>query len=187
MIEEEASGQGEPFGLADALPGAEHHCDRAVAHLERRTAWGDLLEAVVALLEAAGGHDVGNAVRTHLERTAATVPARCAPDHARVRVLLAALRLHGAAERDLRDRLRLAGLAADGDQESADPPSPRAARARHAERTLSARRSAVHQVLLALGGGDLPATGAGHWLDALVDDLPPDVSQGETDRDRAAR
>ncbi|MDP9436758.1 MAG: hypothetical protein M3P93_16845, partial [Actinomycetota bacterium] len=56
---------------ADALPSADHHCRRATAHLEGRPARGSLLEAIVALLEAAGGPDVGNAVRTHLERTGA--------------------------------------------------------------------------------------------------------------------
>jgi hypothetical protein len=172
-------------GLADALPAAEHHCRRAVAHIEGRTARGDLLEALVALLEAAGGPDVGNVVRTHLERTAATVPARCAPDRARVRVLTAALCLHSAAERDLRDRLRLAGLVGRG-REAPDQQFGRAARARHAERVLNARRSAVDRVVVALGGA-LPGTRDGLWLDALVGDLPSDLSQAETDHDPGAR
>lgn len=86
--------------LADALPPAEHHCSRAVPHLEGRTACGDLLEALVALREAAGGPDVGSVVRTHLERTGVTVPARCATDRGRERVVPAALRLHLAAESD---------------------------------------------------------------------------------------
>lgn len=156
-----------------------------MAHVEGRTARGDLLEALVALLEAAGGPDVGNVVRTHLERTAATVPARCATDRARVRVLTAALCLHSAAERDLRDRLRSAGLV-DRGREAPDQPSGRAARARHAERVLNGRRSAVDRVVGALGG-DLPGTRDGLWVDALVSDLSSDVSQPETDHDAGAR
>ena len=87
--------------LADALPAAEHHCRRAVAHLEGRPARGDLLESLVALLEAAGGPDAGDVVRAHLERTGTTAPARCATDRGRVRVLSAAVRLLAAAERRL--------------------------------------------------------------------------------------
>lgn len=171
--------------LADVLPSAEHHCGRAVAHLEGRTARGDLLEALVGLLDAAGGPDVGNAVRAHLERTGATVPARCATDRARVRVLLAAERLHAAAERDLRDRLRSAGLVESGGP-APDEPSLRTTRARHAERVLLARRSAVDRVLVALAGADLPAAGEPTWADALVDELRCDPSQGETGRGAAA-
>ena len=172
-------------GLADALPAAEHHCRRAVAHVEGRAARGTLLEALVALLEAAGGPDVGNVVRTHLEHTGGTVPARCATDRAEARVLTAALRLHSAADDDLRDRLRAAGLV-DRGRAADDEPSGRAARARHAERVLDARRSAVERVVRALGG-DLPVTRDGRWADALVDDLAPVLSQGETGRDAAAR
>jgi hypothetical protein len=180
-----SSDVGEVPALADALPAAEHHCRRAVAHIEGRTAQGDLLEALVALLEAAGGPDVGNVVRTHLECTAATVPAWCATDRARVRVLTAALCLHSAAEGDLRDRLRSAGLGGRG-RESPDQRSGRAARARHAERVLNGRRSAVDRVVEALGGA-LPGTRDGLWVDALVGDLPSDLSQAETDHDAGAR
>ncbi len=188
MTEQEASSEfGDVPSLADALPAAEHHCRRAVAHLEGRTARGDLLEALVALLEAAGGPDVGNVVRTHLERTSATVPTRCATDHGRVRVLLAAARLHDAAERDLHDRLRSAGLVDCGGRRAPDQPSGRATRARHAERVLHERRSAVDRLLAVLAGGDLPPDKKMRWADALVGDLPPDVSQGETDGDADAR
>jgi hypothetical protein len=173
--------------LADALPGAEHHCTRAVAHLEGRPARGDLLEALVALLEAAGGPDVGNVVRTHLERTGTTAPARCATDRGRVRVLAAAVRLHAAAERDLRDRLRSAGVVDHGGLQDTDGRSGRASRAQYAERVLRGRRSVVDRVVAALLGGPLPATGDGLWVDALVGALPPDLSHGETDRDAAAR
>jgi hypothetical protein len=166
--------------LADALPAAEHHCSRAVAHLEGRAARGDLLEALVALLEAAGGPDVGNLVRTHVERTGAAVPARCATDRGRVRVLLAALRLHSAAEGELRDRLRAAGLADLDGHGTSDPLPGRAARARHSETVLRTRRWTVDRVVVALGGADLLATAAGRWDDALARGLPPDLSQGET-------
>lgn len=173
-------------GLADALPGAEHACTRAVAHLEGRAARGDLLESLVALLESAGGPDVGNLVRTHLERTGAAVPAPRACDSGRLRVLLAALRLHRVAEDDLRLRLRSAGLVDQGGPDDPDRPSGRPTRAWHTERVLSARRSAVDQVVAALAGVELSASAAGPWVDALVGDLPPDLlgrgpSQGETD------
>lgn len=166
--------------LADALPSAEHHCGRAVAHLEGRAARGDLLESLVALLEAAGGPDVGNVVRAHLERTGATVPAPCASDRGRVRVLLAAARLHAAADRDLRDQLGAAGLVDGGPPP--EEPSSRATRARHAHRVLQARRSSVDRVLAALGGGDLLTTREVPWVDALVGELPLGLSQGETVR-----
>jgi hypothetical protein len=179
------SDPGEVPGLADALPAAEHHSRRAVAHVEGRTARGDLLEALVALLEAAGGPDVGNLVRTHLERTGGTAPARCATDRARVRVLTAAVRLHSAAERDLRDRLRSAGLV-DRDQEAPDQSAGRSARAWHAQRVLTARRSAVDRVVVALGGA-LPGSRGSPWVDALVGELPSDLSQGETDQEAGAR
>lgn len=178
--------------LADALPPAEHHCARAVAHLEGRPSRGDLLDALVALLEAAGGPDVGNVVRTHLERTGAAVPDRFGADDGRARVLLAATRLHAAAEHDLRERLRRAGLA-DPAGPSSQLPSGRATRARHAERVLQGRRSAVERVVAALGAGALPAAGDGSWTDALTADLPPGPfqaaapSQDETVRDAPAR
>lgn len=173
------SGTTGPPGLADALPGAEHHCRRAVAHLEGRPARGDLLESLVALLEAAGGPDVGNGVRSHLERTGATAPAQRGTDGSRVRVLTAALRLHRAAEAELRDRLRSAGLD-DQVQDAPASPSGRDARARYVGRVLTARGADVDQLLRALAGGDLPTATAGTWVDALVGDLPPDASQGET-------
>jgi hypothetical protein len=102
-----------------------------------------------------------------------------------MRVLTAVLCLHSAAERDLRDRLRSAGLV-DRDLDAPDQPSGRAARARHAERVLTGRRSAVDRVVVALGGA-LPGTRDGLWVDALVGDLPSDLSQGETDHDAGAR
>jgi hypothetical protein len=173
--------------LADALPAAEHHCCRAVAHLEGRPARGDLLESLVALLEAAGGPDVGNVVRTHLERTGTTAPARCATDRGRVRVLAAAVRLHAAAERDLRDRLRSTGLVDHDGRQAPERLAGRATRAQYAERVLLVRRSVVERVVVALHGSPLPAGGDGPWVDALVGALPPDLSHGETDGAAAAR
>lgn len=182
---------------ADALPAAEHACARAVAHLQGRPARGSLPEAIVALLEAAGGPGVGNAARTHLERTGAAVPDRRPGDAPRLRVLLAAARLHAAAEQDLDERLRRAGLA--GGAHAGRPAGP-AMRAQHAERVLRARRAAVDHVLAALaardliGGGpaeDTVAQDAQTWVSALVGELPAALareaaSQGETGRGPAS-
>lgn len=60
-------------------------------------------------------------------------------------------------------------------------------RARHAERVLTAPRLAVDRVLAVLVGRDLPPTAASLRVEALVGDQQPDLSQGETDRDAAAR
>ena len=163
---------------ADALPAADHHCRLATAHLEGRPARGSLLEALVALLEAAGGPDVGNVVRTHLERSSAAPPTALAGDRGRERVLVAARCLHRAAESELRAALRAAGLdavaAGDAATRAADDAAERTARRERAaeraefvERVLAERRAAVDAVLDRLAGGALP-DGPAHWPEALT-------------------
>ena len=125
--------------VGDALPGARYALRRAL----RAGPGARGAEHLVGLLEAAGGLDEGNAARTHLERagTAAPVPGLgSAPA-----VLAAALRLHEAAEQDLRSTLHRSGL------RSTEPPSPgRQQRAEYAERTLAERDAAVRAVLARL-------------------------------------
>lgn len=154
---------------ADAMFSAELLCRRA-AELPSAdpTAVQDVL---TALLEAAGGADVGNAVRRHVER--APQPGygidRSSPTEARAQILEAAARLFLAAEEDVRSALAAAGLtpvpqasaAADGDAAAVpdtdgNPIGRRAARAAFAERTLTRRRAAVETVLRAMGGPPWP-------------------------------
>ena len=134
--------------LGDALPGAERALDRGV-QASQETAQADadtrLEPHLVALLEAAGGPDVGNAVRTHLERTRAAGPGeplcRALAGTADA-VLDAAYALHCAATSDLRSALAASGLAPD-----LDPQDRRRARAEHAASSLAARDAAVRAVL----------------------------------------
>jgi predicted phage gp36 major capsid-like protein len=83
-------------------------------------------------------------VRRHLER-AGTVPLPPELDGAPA-VLAAALRLHEAAEQDLRATLSRSGLRSDG---AARP--ERQQRAEYAERALAERDAAVRAVLGRLG------------------------------------
>ena len=163
--------------LADAMPGAERALQVAV---QRAAEPGPSVDAVVAalarLLEAAGGPDVGNAVRTYLERQAA------APEHvhgqSRDGLLDVALRLHVAADQDVRDALARSGLRAglappdiappgphapdphapdpqppDPHRPDPQPQDPRHARHAFAARELAARDAAVRAVLQRLRAG----------------------------------
>lgn len=148
--------------LADALPGAQRACALAVAHLGDDSAPpAAVVPALVRLLEAAGGPDVGNAVRAHLERYPARLPEQLGTDEPRRRVLRAAGGLHRAALDDLARALTSAGLTRQ------DP--ARSERAAYAERVLAARHEAVDAVLVALAQEDAPALSAviGTWAEAL--------------------
>ena len=138
--------------LGDALPGAERALARALA-----AAGSDDHAAVqphlVALLESAGGPDVGNAVRAHLERAglvrARPDPADPHPPPRTAEALLdAAYALHCAAQHDLRAALSASGLAV-----GLGPGDRRRARAEHAATSLAARDVAVTAVLGRLRAG----------------------------------
>lgn len=134
--------------LGDALPGAEWALDRGV-QAARSGADAAVQPHLVALLEAAGGPDVGNAVRAHLERSGRSGPGdrgtgRWSAGVAGTAdaVLDAAYALHCAAQSDLRSALTASGLGsglAEGDR--------RRARAEHAATALAARDAAVRAVL----------------------------------------
>lgn len=121
--------------VGDALPAAVRALRLALTAGPQR--WG---EHLVVLLEAAGGLDEGNAARRHLERAGPLSPAPS--DAGAPAVLAAALRLHEAAEHDLRSVLERSGLASSGSLSPA-----RRERAEFAERVLTERGAAVRAVL----------------------------------------
>jgi hypothetical protein len=125
--------------VGDALPGAVRALRLALT--AGPGTWG---EHLVVLLEAAGGLDEGNAARRHLER--AGPPSPPPSDPGAPAVLAAALRLHEAAEQDLRAALERSGLSSHG---SLSP--GRRQRAEFAEQTLTERGRAVRAVLARLG------------------------------------
>lgn len=136
--------------LADALPGAQRWCRQALERLDAADHAGTV-QSLVGLLEAAGGLDVGNTVRSHLERVGAFRPALRATDGPRSALLAAALELYLAAEQDLRQALGRAGLTSTGSSDD-DAAVRRDERAAFAQRVLTARRAAVEAVLQALAG-----------------------------------
>ena len=138
--------------LADTLPGAQRWCRQALERFDAADHAGTV-QSLVGLLEAAGGLDVGNTVRGHLERVGASRPPLGHADDAHRALLAAARELYLAAEQDLRQALGRAGLTAAGagDQDD-DAAVRRDERAAFAQRVLTARRDAVEAVLLALAG-----------------------------------
>ena len=136
--------------LADALPGAQRWCRQGLERLDAADHAGTI-QSLVGLLEAAGGLDVGNTVRSHLERVGVFRPALRATDGARRALLAAALELYLAAEQDLRQALGRAGLTSTGSNDD-DAAVRRDERAAFAQRVLTARREAVEAVLRALAG-----------------------------------
>lgn len=136
--------------LADALPGAQRWCRQGLERLDAADHAGTI-QSLVGLLEAAGGLDVGNTVRSHLERVGVFRPALRATDGARRALLAAALELYLAAEQDLRQALGRAGLTSTGSNDD-DAAVRRDERAAFAQRVLTARREAVEAVLQALAG-----------------------------------
>ena len=136
--------------LADALPGAQRWCRQGLERLDAADHAGTI-QSLVGLLEAAGGLDVGNTVRSHLERVGAFRLALHASDGARRALLAAALELYLAAEQDLRQALGRAGLTSTGSNDD-DAAVRRDERAAFAQRVLTARREAVEAVLQALAG-----------------------------------
>ena len=135
--------------LADALPGAQRWCRQGLERLDAADHAGTI-QSLVGLLEAAGGLDVGNTVRSHLERVGVFRPALRATDGSRRALLAAALELYLAAEQDLRQALGRAGLTSTGSND--DAAVRRDERAAFAQRVLTARREAVEAVLQALAG-----------------------------------
>lgn len=138
--------------LADALPGAQRWFRQALQRLDAADHAGTV-QSLVGLLEAAGGLDVGNTVRCHLERVGAFRPPLGEADDARCALMAAARELFLASEQDLRQALGRAGLTAAG---CADPDDDavvrRDERAAFAQRVLTARRDAVEAVLRTLAG-----------------------------------
>ena len=160
--------------LPDALPGSERMCRRAADRLaSREPGFTGVVEGIVGVLEAAGGPDVANCVRAHLERMGDRLPAsfadhRLADDRPRERILTSALRLYLAAEDDLRVALAGAGLSSAGQVDAAGgAAAPQRERAAFAERVLTARCEAVQAVLGELAAGEL-RPGNGTWTDALL-------------------
>ena len=146
--------------LADALPGAQRWCRQALERFDAADHAGTV-QSLVGLLEAAGGLDVGNTVRSHLERVGASRPPLGLADDARRSLLSAARELYLAAEQDLRQALGRAGLTAAGAGDQDDAAVRRDERAAFAQRVLTARRDAVEAVLRALAGsGDDEALSA---------------------------
>jgi len=96
---------------AEALPAADYHCRQAVDHLVAGDPGHELavVHGIARLLEAAGGPDVGNAVRAHLEQVGRP-PGLYAHGGPRERVLTSALLLHRATDDGLRGALAAAGL-----------------------------------------------------------------------------
>ncbi len=137
--------------LADALPGAQRWCRQGLERLDAADHAGTV-QSLVGLLEAAGGLDVGNTVRSHLERVGGFRPALRATDGARRALLAAALELFLAAEQDLRQALGRAGLTSTGSNDDDAAAVRRDERAAFAQRVLTARREAVEAVLRALAG-----------------------------------
>jgi len=97
--------------LADALPAAQYHCRQAVDSLVSGGPGYELavVRSVARMLEAAGGPDVGNAVRAHLEQVDRS-PDLDGNGGPRERVLTSALRLHCTTDDGLRTALSAAGL-----------------------------------------------------------------------------
>lgn len=138
--------------LADALPGAQRWCRQALERLDAADHAGTV-QSLVGLLEAAGGLDVGNTVRSHLERVGAFRPPLGGTDDARGALLAAARELYLASEQDLRQALGRAGLSAAGSGDPDDDATVRRdERAAFAQRVLTARTAAVEAVLGALAG-----------------------------------
>ena len=137
--------------LADALPGAQRWLGQALERLDAADHVGTV-QSLVGLLEAAGGLDVGNTVRSHLERVGVFQPALRATVGSRRALLAAALELYVASEHDLRQALDRAGLTAAGSGVQDDAAVRRDERAAFARRVLTSRRHAVETALGALAG-----------------------------------
>ncbi len=142
--------------LADALPGAQRWFRQATERLAAADHAGTV-QSLIGLLEAAGGLDVGNTVRSHLERVHPAQPTLPAGVGDARDLLAAARELYLAAEHDLRQALGRAGLTATraGDQDN-DAALRRDERAAFAQRVLTARTDAVQAVLRALAGTTEP-------------------------------
>jgi len=97
--------------LADALPAAQYHCQQAVDRLVLGGPGHELavVRSIARMLEAAGGPDVGNAVRAHLEQVdrPPDLDGNAGP---RQGVLSSALQLHRTTDDGLRAALSAAGL-----------------------------------------------------------------------------
>ena len=136
--------------LADALPGAQRWFRQATERLAAADHAGTV-QSLIGLLEAAGGLDVGNTVRSHLERVRPAQPALPAGVSEAADLLAAAGGLDRAAEHDLRQALGRAGLTAAGAGDQDDEAAVRRdERATFAQRVLTARSDAVQAVLRAL-------------------------------------
>jgi len=115
--------------LADALPAAQYHCRQAVNSLVSGGPGHELavVRSIPRMLEAAGGPDVGNAVRAHLEQVDRS-PDLDGNGGPRERVLTSALRLHRTTDDGLRTALSAAGLRGgdlvDGYSLEAEPGGP---------------------------------------------------------------
>ena len=139
--------------LADALPSVAVACGRArdalsATHLEQHERSAAVVQAVAAMLEAAGGSQVGNAARTWLELQPSPLTADPVQPHDAHECAVRTARLvFAGSQTRVRASLSAAGLGPTPPGQPGGDVTPRTERAVFAATRLAEQEQAVHAVL----------------------------------------